>query len=53
VEHLASGRLVHLLPDWSPSLPGLCLYYPANRHSPTTLRLFSQAVREWAKWESR
>ncbi|AXV84453.1 LysR family transcriptional regulator [Ralstonia solanacearum] len=52
VEHLAAGRLVHLLPDWSPSLPGLCLYYPANRHPPAALRLFSQAVREWASRES-
>jgi DNA-binding transcriptional LysR family regulator len=51
-EHLAAGRLVHLLPDWSPSLPGVCLYYPANRHPPTALRLFSQAVREWANRES-
>lgn len=47
-EHLASGRLVQLLPEWSPSFPGLCLYYPANRHPPTALRLFAQAVREWA-----
>ncbi|CAE6823970.1 LysR family transcriptional regulator [Paraburkholderia haematera] len=48
VDHLASGRLVRLLPEWCPSLPGLCLYYPANRHPPAALRLFSQAVREWA-----
>ncbi|AXL50857.1 LysR family transcriptional regulator [Paraburkholderia caffeinilytica] len=48
VDHLASGRLIRLLPEWCPSLPGLCLYYPANRHPPTALRLFSQAVREWA-----
>jgi DNA-binding transcriptional LysR family regulator len=47
-EHLVSGRLVQLLPEWSPSFPGLCLYYPANRHPPTALRLFAQAVREWA-----
>jgi DNA-binding transcriptional LysR family regulator len=47
-EHLASGRLVHLLPEWSPSFPGTCLYYPANRHPPIALRLFVQAVREWA-----
>lgn len=47
-EHLASGRLVHLLPEWSPSLPGVCLYYPANRHPPAALRLFTQALREWA-----
>lgn len=47
-EHLASGRLIHLLPEWSPSIPGVCLYYPSNRHPPTALRLFTQAVREWA-----
>jgi len=48
VEHLESGRLRHLLPDWSPRFPGLCLYYPANRHPPPALRLFARAVREWA-----
>jgi DNA-binding transcriptional LysR family regulator len=47
-EHLTAGRLIHLLPEWSPSFPGLCLYYPANRHPPTALRLFAQAVRDWA-----
>jgi DNA-binding transcriptional LysR family regulator len=47
-EHLANGRLVQLLNKWSPAIPGLCLYYPANRHPPTALRLFAQAVREWA-----
>jgi DNA-binding transcriptional LysR family regulator len=49
VEHILSGRLVPLLADWSPSFPGLCLYYPANRHPPTALRLFAQAVRDWAE----
>ncbi|SDH13408.1 LysR family transcriptional regulator [Paraburkholderia phenazinium] len=48
-EHILSGRLVPLLADWSPSFPGLCLYYPANRHPPTALRLFAQAVRDWAE----
>ena len=48
VEHLESGRLVQLLADWSPSFAGLCLYYPANRHPPTALKLFAQAVRDWA-----
>ncbi|GFZ97489.1 LysR family transcriptional regulator [Dyella caseinilytica] len=51
-EHLASGRLVRLLPEWSPSLPGLCLYYPSNRHPPAALKLFTLAVREWAKSQS-
>jgi DNA-binding transcriptional LysR family regulator len=47
-ELVASERLVHLLPDWGPVFSGLCLYYPANRHPPAALRLFAQAVREWA-----
>ena len=48
-EHLAAGRLVQLLPEWSPTLPGRCLYYPANRHQPAALRLFAEAVRAWAE----
>ncbi|KND59353.1 Transcriptional regulator, LysR family [Candidatus Burkholderia verschuerenii] len=47
-DHLRSGQLVHLLPEWSPVFAGLCLYYPANRHQPTALRLFADAVRRWA-----
>lgn len=46
-ESIASGELVHLLSEWSPTLPGLSLYYPANRHPPAALRLFTQAVRDW------
>ena len=49
-EYVASGRLVQLLADWSPSFPGLCLYYPANRHPPAALQLFAVAVREWAEF---
>jgi DNA-binding transcriptional LysR family regulator len=52
-EHLGSGRLVQVLPEWSPSFPGLCLYYPANRHPPAALRLFAQAVRDWARQRER
>ncbi|MDR3427511.1 LysR family transcriptional regulator [Silvimonas sp.] len=48
-EHLAAGRLTAVLPDWSPAFPGLCLYYPANRHPPTALRLFAEAIRGWAQ----
>ncbi|MCO7612813.1 MULTISPECIES: LysR family transcriptional regulator [Pseudomonas chlororaphis group] len=47
-EYLAAGRLVQLLAPWSPSYSGLCLYYPANRHPPIALRLFAEAVRDWA-----
>lgn len=51
-EHLKAGRLVHLLPDWGPVYPGVCLYYPANRHPPLALRLFADAVRAWADGQS-
>lgn len=47
-EPLAAGSLIHLLPEWGPTFPGLCLYYPANRHPPIAFRLFAQAVRAWA-----
>jgi DNA-binding transcriptional LysR family regulator len=47
-DHLQAGRLVRLLKEWSPVYKGLSLYYPANRHPPMALRLFADAVREWA-----
>lgn len=51
-EHLEAKRLVQLLPEWSPTFPGLCLYYPANRHPPAALRLFADAVKAWAEQQT-
>lgn len=51
-EHLADGRLVALLREWSVAMPGLALYYPANRHPPAPLRLFVQAVRDWVSGDT-
>ena len=44
--HLDSGRLVVLLSDWCPEIPGLFLYYPGNRHVPAGLRAFIDVLRE-------
>lgn len=43
---LDDGRLVAVLGDWCPWIPGLCLYYPGHRHVPAGLRAFIEAVKE-------
>ena len=45
---LADGRLVAVLKDWCPSIPGLFLYFPRNRHVPASLRAFIDAIRNAA-----
>ena len=37
-EHLAAGRLVRVLMDWSPSFPGFYLYYPGRRQTSAAMR---------------
>ena len=37
---LAAGRLVQLLPEWTPPFDGLCLYYPRQRAPSAGLRAF-------------
>ncbi|HUD40821.1 MAG TPA: LysR substrate-binding domain-containing protein [Dokdonella sp.] len=46
-QHLAAGRLIRVLEDWTPACPGLCVFYPANRHVPASLRAFVELIREW------
>jgi DNA-binding transcriptional LysR family regulator len=50
--HIASGKLMRVLEDWTPSYPGLRLYYPANRHMPAGLRAFVNVVRELVSADS-
>ncbi|KPQ24620.1 MAG: hypothetical protein HLUCCA13_08875 [Halomonas sp. HL-48] len=45
--YLRDGRLVTVLEEWCPSIPGLFLYYPNNRHVPPSLRAFIDLLREW------
>lgn len=45
-EALESGKLVIILEDWSQPFPGLMLYYPANRHTPSALRAFIELLKE-------
>lgn len=42
---IAQGRLVRLLADWSPPLPGLALYYPDRRRVPAKLRALIDFLR--------
>ena len=42
---IGQQRLVPLLLDWSPPLPGLCLYYAHNRQTPSALRALIQILR--------
>jgi DNA-binding transcriptional LysR family regulator len=39
-DDIASGRLVEVLNEWTPSYPGYCLYYPGRRHMAASLRAF-------------
>ncbi|HEY4133991.1 MAG TPA: LysR family transcriptional regulator [Alphaproteobacteria bacterium] len=45
-EDVAAGRLVEVLRDWCPEFPGLFLYYPSRRHTPTALRAFIDFIQE-------
>jgi DNA-binding transcriptional LysR family regulator len=43
---LARKRLVTVLDEWSPSIPGLFLYFPGNRHIPAGLRALIDLLKE-------
>jgi DNA-binding transcriptional LysR family regulator len=45
-DDIASGRLVELLSEWTPSYPGYCLYYPGRRHMAASLRAFVDLAHE-------
>ncbi|XBS68254.1 LysR family transcriptional regulator [Acerihabitans sp. KWT182] len=43
---LNDGRLLTVLDDWCPAIPGLYLYYPGHRHVPAGLRAFIDMLKE-------
>jgi DNA-binding transcriptional LysR family regulator len=46
VADIASGRLVVVLSEWTPSYPGYCLYYPGRRHMAASLRAFVDLAKD-------
>jgi DNA-binding transcriptional LysR family regulator len=50
VEHIAAGRLVRVIEDWSVPFPGFFLYYPSRRQQPPALAAFINALRR--RWTS-
>ena len=54
-ESIAAGRLKRVLADWSPTFPGLFLYYPSRRHPQPALRAFIDCLldRDMQKPEPR
>ncbi len=45
-EHLATGRLLRLLDDWTPPFPGCYLYYPSRRNQSPPLAAFVDHLRQ-------
>jgi DNA-binding transcriptional LysR family regulator len=44
-EHIAAGRLVHVLGDWSPPFAGYHLYYPSRRQPHPAFKQLVDALR--------
>lgn len=49
--HLAQGRLVNVLEDWSGERNGVFLYHPSRRQTPTPLQVFLRFIENWRRAE--
>ena len=47
--HIAEGRLISVLEDWSTVLPGVFLYHSSRRQTPMPLRVFIDFMEKWRK----
>jgi DNA-binding transcriptional LysR family regulator len=45
-DDIASGSLIEVLSEWTPSYPEYCLYYPGRRHMAASLRAFADLAKE-------
>lgn len=45
--HIAERRLVRVLEDWTPPIPGFFLYYPSRKHQPAALAALIDALRSF------
>lgn len=45
-QHIAEGRLVQVLNDWSPKFSGYHLYYPSRRQSSPAFQVIVEALRQ-------
>ncbi|MFM2481977.1 LysR family transcriptional regulator [Celerinatantimonas sp. YJH-8] len=45
MDDIQTGKLVHVLEDWSPYFPGYYLYYPSRRQHNTAFLLLLEALR--------
>lgn len=43
---MEAGQLIPVLEDWTPPLPGLCLYYPGRRNPSAALKALISLTRE-------
>ena len=44
-EYIAKRRLIRVLEDWTPPIPGFFMYYPSRRHQPAALSVLVNALR--------
>ena len=44
-EYVAKRRLIRVLEDWMPPIPGFFMYYPSRQHQPAALSALVNALR--------
>lgn len=44
-EDIAKRRLIRVLEDWTPPIPGFFMYYPSRQHQPSALSALVDALR--------